>query len=905
MPKKLIEVALPLEAINAAGKREKSIRHGHPSTLHLWWSRKPTSIARAVIWACLVDDPSAHPEQFPTEDAQTKERERLFQILQSLVVWENSNDEKVLKAARDEIHCSMGDDLPEFLDPFAGGGSIPLEAQRLGLKAHAHDLNPVAVMINKAMIEIPPKFAGMPPVNPIAHQQKIKANTYKGAAGLAEDVQYYGNWLKEEAFKRIGRLYPKATLPDGTEATVIAWKWARTVKCPNPACGCQMPLVNSWELSKKKGKETHILPIINKSAKTISYEIITSTKDIPKPTKITPKGGNFRCLFCDETASDKYIKSCGMNKTIGKELIAIVAEAKSGRLYFPPNQIHISSADIQIPENIPIQEMNSKCTDLLSGRGYGFTHWHQLFTPRQLTALTTFSDLVGEAYEQILRDGGTEEYAKAVVTYLAIAIDRLADRGSTICSWDVGYTKIRNTFGRQAIPMTWDFAEGNPFSNSTGCFSSMLEWIYKCIQEFPANIYSLVQSHDAQTDCGVRNLMVSTDPPYYDNIGYADLSDFFYVWMRRSLKRFYPDIFKTMLVPKAEELVATPYRFDGSKTKAKDFFEDGMFRACEQLYQCSREDIPVTIYYAYKQSDNKEKDKNASTGWETMLSAIIRAGFQITGTWPMNSEMANRSVAIDTNSLASSIVLVCRKRAQDAPVCSLRDFQKALSKELRPALEKMQSSSIAPVDLAQSAIGPGMAVFSRYSEVLRSDDTPVTIREALELINKEIDLVFNEQDQAFDAETRFCLTVFAQYGFNDMKFGEANTLATAKNTSVERVAALGAVHSSKGIVYLYPVDELPKYESAHAECIWTLTHHLVKTIMSDGVSGCVALIAKLGSVSPFRHCKELSYRLYTACERSKNAKLAIGYNTLVTSWDEIMRGVDARKAQSAQGVLGL
>ncbi|MBQ9395959.1 MAG: DUF1156 domain-containing protein [Proteobacteria bacterium] len=453
--------------------------------------------------------------------------------------------------------------------------------------------------------------------------------------------------------------------------------------------------------------------------------------------------------------------------------------------------------------------------------------------------------------------------------------------------------------------MVWDFAESNPFCTSSGCFDNMLEWIYKCIQEFPATTNSIVQSHDAQTDCGLRNIMISTDPPYYDNIGYADLSDYFYVWMRRSLKPFYPDIFKTMLVPKAEELVATPYRFDGSKEKAKLFFEEGMFHTCEQLYKYSREDIPVTIYYAYKQSDNKEKDKTSSSGWETMLSAIVKAGFQITGTWPFETEMANRSIASETNALASSIVLVCRKRPQDAPVCSLRDFQKALSKELRPALEKMQSSSIAPVDLAQSAIGPGMAVFSRYSAVLRSDDTPVTIREALELINKEIDIVFNEQDQAFDAETRFCLTIFAQYGFNDMKFGEANTLANAKNTSVERVAALGAIHSAKGTVYLYPIDDLPSYERSHAECIWTLTHQLIKTIMADGVSGCIQLIVQNNISFNLIHCKELSYRLYTACERAKNAKLAIGYNTLVTSWDEIMRGVGARQSAPKQGKLGL
>ncbi len=400
--------------------------------------------------------------------------------------------------------------------------------------------------------------------------------------------------------------------------------------------------------------------------------------------------------------------------------------------------------------------------------------------------------------------------------------------------------------------------------------------------------------------------MISTDPPYYDNIGYADLSDFFYVWMRRSLRKFYPDIFRTMLVPKAEELVATPYRFEGSKEKAKAFFEDGMFHTCEQLYQYSREDVPITVYYAYKQSDTKEsKDSKStsSTGWETMLSAIIRAGFVITGTWPMDTELTT-ALKGEMNALASSIVLVCRKREANAPACSWRDFQKALSRELRPALEKMQTSSIAPVDLAQSAIGPGMAVYSRYSEVLKADDSPVTIREALELINKEIDKVFNEQDQNLDAETRFCLTVFEQYAFNDMKFGEANTLANARNTSVERVANLGAIHSEKGVIHLLPLDELPAFDKDYISCVWSLTHQFVRAIMNDGVSGCVELVGRLNNISNLSKCKELSYRLYTMCERSNRANLAIGYNTLVTSWDDIMRKFNELKTEGKQGVLG-
>lgn len=751
--------------------------------------------------------------------------------------------------------------------------------------------------------------------------------TYKGCAGLAEDVQYYGELLKSLAYDKLKHLYPKAKLPNGQEATVIAWIWARTVKCPNPACGCQMPLVKSWELSKKKGKEAYIEPHFCKDH--FEYEV---KQGICKQEGTVERTGA-KCLHCGTPVPFDYIRNESKQHRLSNRMLAIVAEGDKGRYYLTPTCQHEAILNnISIPDNYPNGELSGKAK--VNVGIYGLTHTADLFTPRQLTALTTFSDLINEVYDKVLEDvekienSGIEnsvvensngapqnyflfsnplfpkQYARAIATYLAFVVDKLADWNSTICGWNINREGIRDTFGRQAIPMTWDFAEVNVFSNSSGSYNNMLESVIKNVAALSSTKNSIAINHDAQTDCGLRNIMISTDPPYYDNIGYADLSDYFYVWMRRSLKQYYPDIFKTMLVPKAEELVATPYRFDGSKEKAKSFFEDGMFHTCEQLYKYSREDIPVTIYYAYKQSDNNERDKTSSSGWETMLSAIVKSGFQITGTWPMETERDARNVAIDTNALASSIVLVCRKRPQDAPVCSLRDFQKALSKDLRPALQKMQSSSIAPVDLAQSAIGPGMAVFSRYSAVLRSDDTPVTIREALELINKEIDIVFNEQDQAFDAETRFCLTIFAQYGFNDMKFGEANTLANAKNTSVERVAALGAVYSAKGTVYLYPIDELPSYESAHADCVWTLTHHLVKTILSDGIAGCVSFIAKLNNSHNLIHCKELSYRLYTACERAKHAKLAIGYNALVTAWDEIMRGVSAQQSEGKQGTLG-
>ena len=879
MVKKLIEVALPLEAINKESAREKSIRHGHPSTLHLWWARRPLAAARAVIWSSLVDDPSSHPEEFPTEEEQNAERQRLFRILEKLVVWENSNNPDVLAEAKAEIMKSTDGNPPALLDPFAGGGAIPLEAQRLGLEAHAHDLNPVAVMINKAMIEIPPKFAGQQPVHPDATALE---GGWSGAAGLAEDVRYYGEWMKQEAFKRIGHLYPKVKDEKGKEYTVIAWIWARTVKCPNPACGCEMPLAGSFVLSKKRGNEACVIPQFDYNQKKISYQVRMGKGDIPEAGK-TSRGAKFKCIMCGEATTPDYIKSEATQGRMGAQLMAVVAEGEHGRLYLSPDEIHCRVALVDRPEEYPTQELADDPRNLWCP-AYGLDTFDKLFTNRQLTALITFSELVAETQAKVVADGGSEEYGRAVGVYLAFVIDRLADRGSSICSWDIGYTKIRNTFGRQAIPMTWDYAEGNPFCSSTGSFSSMVTWVYKCLLEFPATINSEASQIDAQSDCGLREIMVSTDPPYYDNIGYADLSDFFYVWMRQSLRKTYPDLFRTMLVPKREELVATPYRFGGSAEKARNFFEDGMLQTCKQIYQCALEDVPVTIYYAYKQSETNE-DHTSSSGWETMLTAVIQAGFSITGTWPMRTEMANRSIASGTNALASSIVLVCRKRPAGTPMCTRRDFINALKRELKPALDKLRASNIAPVDLAQSAIGPGMGVYSRYSKVLEADGTPMSVRSALQIINQELDLYFNEQDGELDKESRFCVELYTQCAFNDIRFGEADVLARAKNTSVDKLRSDGILYAEKGMVRLLTREELPEAVDKD-KGIWLLTQQLTHAMETDGVEGAAKIIAGIFTSEPER-AKDLAYRLYSLAERRGWAGEAFAYNSLVTAWPDV------------------
>ena len=878
MKKKLIEVAIPLDAINAASAREKSIRHGHPSTLHLWWARRPLATARAVLFASLVDDPSSHPEKFPTEEAQDAERQRLFRLLEKLVVWENSGDKALFAEAYEEIKKSTGGNPPPVFDPFAGGGTIPLEAQRLGLKAIAADLNPVAVMINKAMIEIPAKFQDQPPVNPAA-KSLIDAE-WQGAQGLASDIAYYGKLLKEKAFAKIGHLYPKVKVPEtGQEATVIAWIWARTVKCPNPACGCEMPLVKSFWLSKRAGREAYLEPIVEGDK--VRFEVCRGKGKVREGT-VARTGA--QCICCGASVPGRYIRDESKAGRMKARMLALAADLNPGRGYMPADNFHIRIADVEKPMDYPEQEMNQDTPDLVSGRGYGITHWHQLFTNRQLTALTTFSALINDVQKQVVVDGGTKEYSEVIATYLAFVVDKLADYHSSICSWNVPGEKLRNTFGRQAVPMVWDYAEANPFSKSSGSFDNMLTWVEKSVREMPAESIGQVIQSSASTHNNLRQVMVSTDPPYYDNIGYADLSDFFYIWLRRNLKDIYPENFSTMLVPKAEELVAMPYRFDGSQQAAKEFFEHGMADVCRNIYRYAAQDIPLTIYYAFKQTD-MDVDGAASSGWETMLSAIIKAGFSINGTWPMRTEKPGRSVSIGTNSLASSIVLVCRKREATAATCTRKNFLRELKKELESSLARLQASNIAPVDMAQSAIGPGISVYSRYAAVLETDGSPMTVRSALKLINQALDDYFHGQGENLDAESRFAVDLYAQCGFNEIAFGEADVLARARNVAMNRLQDMGIVHAAKGKVRLKDRDELPsKFSTGDSTWLWVQT--LVRELEKIGIEGCAKRLSEV--ISNGEGIKHLAYRLYQIADKKGWAQEGTGYNNLVISWPDIM-----------------
>lgn len=911
--KKLIEVALPLDAINREAAREKSIRHGHPSTMHLWWARRPLAAARAVIFASMVDDPASVPEEFPTAAAQEIERKRLFKLIEEMVKWENTTNENLLNEARQEIKRSWArwcresgedpDKLPPFHDPFAGGGALPLEAQRLGLEAHASDLNPVAVMINKAMIEIPPRFAGQPPVNPKTRDMFGDGRGWNGAAGLAEDIKYYGAWMRDEAEKRIGHLYPKAKLPDGSEATVIAWLWARTVASPNPAfSGIHVPLISSFWLSQKTGKQTWVEPIVE--GKTYHFEVRTGNPDDKKQmgdgTKLS-RGANFRCILSNSPISPSYIKEEGMAGRMGVRLMAIVAEGNAGRIYLSPTTEHEVIAHQAEPIWRPEQDLPIN-PRWFSPPDYGLPKYCDLFSARQLVALTTFSDLISEVRKKIHTDAlaatlpidhrtllnggsGAVAYSEAVSVYLAFAVDKVADRNSSLASWASNREHARNTFGRQALPMVWDFAEANVFSQSSGNFEGGIQSISASLKNVETSSIGWAIQADAATLYYKARHIFSTDPPYYDNIGYADLSDFFYVWMRRSLQPVFPDLFGTLLVPKAEELVATPYRH-GSKDAAEKFFLKGMSKAIDSMAKAAHPGYPVTIYYAFKQSEN-DFDGVFSTGWETFLEAVLQAGFSLNGTWPMHTELGRRLVGAATNALASSIILVCRPRRSDAPMTTRRDFLNALKLELPLALRHLQEGNIAPVDLAQASIGPGMAIFSRYGKILEADGTAMRIRTALTLINQTLDEVLAEQDGDIDPETGWAVAWFDQFGFNDGPFGEAETLSKAKNTALNALVEAGLVKSGSGKVRLLRIDELPEDWDPVADkrlTIWETVHHLIKRLKISETSAS-ELAAKLGDAG--ESAKELAYRLYAICERRKRSAEAQLYNTLVQSWPEI------------------
>ncbi len=921
--KKLIEVDLPLDDINRESAREKSIRHGHPSTLHLWWARRPLAACRAVIFASMVDDPSHCPDEFPTETEQRAERERLHNIICQLVKWESTDESQLdvktlLANARYEIARSVarsrGETAPTdpaavlkylhdhtlpIYDPFAGGGSIPLEAQRLGLKSVASDLNPVAVLINKALIEIPPKFQHLPPVNPEADPLGISTGRgrnarrvpWRGASGLADDIRYYGAWMREAAFKRIGHLYPKAKLADGSDATVIAWLWARTVPCPNPACGVELPLLKTFQLSKKRNNQHWIRPVVDYESKRVSFVVQDHSGGVPEDGTVGRHGAV--CIACNSAAPLSYVREQARAGNMGEQMTAIVAEGDRRRLYVSPSDEHTKAAISAEPIWRPTQPITR--TPKVSALTYGATHWHQLFTKRQLLAIATFSDLIVDVLQMVRQESGNDEYADALCTYLALVVGRIADSSCSYATWVDGYEKVGHVFTRQAIPMVWDFAEVNIFSTSTRNWMAQIEWVAKVIDRLPAAANSgAVHQADASTTIHAQGgPVIVTDPPYYNNIDYADLSDFFYVWLRPLLRDVYPDLFAGILTPKAEEITAIPSRFDDPRQR----FEDLLNKTLQLIRNRCSPEFPSSIFYAYKQQE-EERDGRTSTGWETMLRSIVSAGFEIVGTWPMRTELSARLNALSTNSLASSVVLVCRPRPRDAPAATRRQFFNALDKELPAALDQLtRKGHIAPTDLAQAAIGPGMQIYSRYSGVETISGKSVSVREALAAINRAIADYDERQEGDLDSESRFCLAWLKQHGYEEGPYGDAETLARAKNVTISGLQHSNGLLTAKGgWVKLLPLDAFSESEelpldatTAWAGC-FRMAYHLNRED-GRGVEGAAHVGREMrGAVESIERLARVLYNHYDRAGDSQNAVI---FNNLVTEWEQIQKQMTA------------
>ena len=923
--KKLIEVNIPLPAINVESAKDASLTHGHPSTLHRYWARRPLAACRAVVFASIVDDPSECKDEFPTEPEQDAERNRLHDILKRLVIWQNSNDENLLADARYEIAYAVarnnGEDLtcfrqrfkedppsvlhylrehaPAVYDPFCGGGSIPLEAQRLGLRARASDLNPLPVLLNKAMIELPPKFHDQAPVNPDADPigmftsrktRTAKSDTrrehipWKGTAGLAADIRYYGAWMRDEAYKRIGHLYPKVQLPDGRDATVVAWLWARTVPCINPACGLQMPLVKTFQLSKKKGNEHWIKPVVDRGSNTMSWVVQTHNEGVPNPT-VRRTGGY--CCECGAAVKLAYVREQAKAEKMGAVMTAIVAEGDRRKLFLAPTTAHIQAPLLANPTWQPSGKLPEQARSI-SVQLYGFTDWHQLFTNRQTTALNTFSNLLSEAHESMIRDGVEDKYADAICTYLALAIGKTAETSCSFTWWLNSHEAIPTVFARQGIPMTWDFAETNVFSNSTQNWMAQIAWIAKSVEHLPisGNEGEVHQADATTTTHAPDRPLIVTDPPYYDNIHYADSSDFFYVWLRPLIRDIYPELFAGITTPKHEEIVANRFRFE----KHNERFEKLLGKAFLQIRQYCSEEFPSTIMYAYKQQE-KEQDGVTSTGWETMLTAVVNAGFQIIATWPLSTEQA-KALKTGKNALASSILLVCRPRPENAPFITRTDFLRELKTAMPPALDRLtRVANIRPVDLAQASIGPGMEVYSRYSSVTRMSGELVPIREALMHINNEITAYNEKQTGDLDPESQFCLTWLKQHGYTEGTFGDAEVLSKARDVDTATLHNK-VLLSDRGKVRLLMPEEYADRENGAGMSAWEgclrMLWHLSGVERSGGISGCAGVARGMRDYESARHLARVLYAYY---DSRGDAEVASRYNGLVSEWPYISRAL--------------
>jgi putative DNA methylase len=936
--RKLIEVSIPLEAINAETKRRKQkAPKGYPTSFHKYWAQRPVAACRALIFAQLVDDPGACPNDFPTKALQGAERERLHKLLKRLVTWEASTNEAILSEARYEIARSIardrGDTLPPYdptqsqtivaylqeyapaiHDPFSGAGTIPLEAQRLGLRAIATDLNPVAVLIGKALVELPSKFANRKPVNPNVN----KLHQWRGAQGLAADLRHYGAWVHEQAQKRIDHLYPKVRLTDGAaELRAIAWFWARTVRSPDPrARGAHVPLVSSFVLSARAGNEVIVRPEVDRSKMTWALRVDNSpSNDAFNTAKRGTKTARstFSCLLTGTPIGGEYIDAEAQAGRMLERLMAVVADRPRGRVYVDPIAKHAAAAksaaellsDRSGELELPTQNCRGTFASNAQGRRYKFNTFADYFTARQLVAMTTFSDIVKEVQREVLSDAknhwaggnadderplrsggmGPAAYSEALVVLLSIVLARMALYGSSLCKWLIKDNAMASAIAQKGIEMTYDYVEGNPLEKSSSGIITCCEAVAGCLEYTAPIVPAQVEQHDIQRTPFCRDAVIATDPPYLDNVGYADLSDYFYVWHRRTLKSVLPDLFRRVLTPKNEEIVASAFRHRG---QAETFFMQAMTAALKNIENAARSHYPVTLFYAYKQSE-VDVDGQSSAGWAAFLQAVLNSGLAVDATWPLRTENT-AALKNDVNALASSILLVCRVRDISAPTITRTDFLRALRREMPAALAEIRRAGVGPTDIQQAAIGPGIGIFTRYSKVLNTDGMSMLVRDALKLINQVREEITSSSDADYDNETRFAIDWFSAKGFDKGRSGDAIGMTNAVDVSLDGMNAAGFFLADGGIARLLKREELPDdWDPANdnGATVWEACQHLIKRLRAEdgGIDAAAALCNRLGGLAEPAHA--LARRLYDICEQNDWAAEGYVYNQLHQEWDTI------------------
>ncbi len=878
---KLIEVALPVEEISKACRRDKNRKVGTIKNVHKWFAPMPTPAWRALLFAALVDDPG-----------EPRRRAELVNLIKRLVPEDGGPaTDSTLAEVRRVLRASG--ELPVVFDPFCGGGSTLVEAQRLGLPAVGSDLNPVAVLITRTLTQLIPRVRGRAPIQP---EDRLAAVSGGSLDGLVTDVRHYARRVREVAWQQVGHLYPAVN-----GDTVIACLWARTVTCANPACGATIPLYTSPWLSKRRSEKRWLKPVaVGKHAE---FEIGEGDGPPPPATKASPRGATFRCLSCPEPTPEAYVKAEGEAGRLGIQLLAVVVDGATGRRYLPADENQRKTADVTVPDDSPELALPNY-TRWFSPPAFGLTTQADLYTPRQLHVLGAFADAVAQVPDWVTADGGDASYATTIATILGLCVGKLAMSNSTQARWyignDNGTPRVIPAFGRHALPMMWDFTELNPFCDRAANWSGILESILAGLRALPPSKESAYVAQCDVRKAGdlvrARTALVATDPPYFGQIGYADLSDYFYVWERRALRNVHPDLFGTIAAPKDAELIATPYRHGGDMSVARRYFVDGFTEAFTALRKAARPDLPMIIIYAHRQEE-AEEDGLTSSAWDAIIEALLTAGLGVAGTWPVHATHSSRQIGLGTNSLASYTAMVCRPRRVDAAMTDRPGFLRVLRAELPPAIRKMQDAAVPALDLTQAALGPGLAVFSRFAQVVEPSGDPMSVRTAIGLINQVRSEALTEQQDEFDTATRWAVQWFDEYGFGEGPYDRAEVLFTGTDTSFDGLKRADIIDSRPSKVRLVRPDELPdNWEPSGRPPVWGVTMHLLQRLDRGGEDAAARLLSQVGGNRD--GARDLAYRLADICERKRRAREALAFDGLIISWPEI-----SKRATGIQDVL--